>query len=40
MMKILSIFPGFVGAICILILLGSIIGFSHQEKINDIPKLL
>ena len=37
MMKILSIFPGFVGAICILILLGSIIGFSHQEKINDIP---
>jgi len=37
MMKILSIFPGFVGAICIIILLGSIIGFSHQEKIYDIP---
>ena len=37
MMKILSILPGFVGFLCIGIMIGSIVGFSTEEVVNDIP---
>ncbi len=37
MLKILSILPGIVGTLCILILLGSLYGYSYEERINDIP---
>lgn len=37
MMKILSILPGFVGFLCIAIMIGSIIGFSTEEVVTDIP---
>jgi len=37
MLRILSILPGLVGFICALILLGSIIGYSTEEDISDIP---
>ena len=37
MMRILSILPGFVGFLCITIMIASIIGFSTEEVVKDIP---
>ena len=37
MMRILSILPGFVGFLCIVIMIGSVIGYSTEEVVNDIP---
>ncbi|RJU83360.1 MAG: hypothetical protein DWB93_03500 [Candidatus Poseidoniales archaeon] len=37
MMKILSILPGFVGFLCISIMIGSIIGFSTEQVVENIP---
>jgi len=37
MVRILSILPGFVGLLCIVILLGSIVGISQEVVKNDIP---
>ena len=37
MMRILSILPGFVGFLCIIIMISSIIGYSTEEVVNDIP---